>query len=846
MDGARLRRAGLLVLPAILLGAAAWALQRELHGLHLRDVERGLAAIPRRALAAAAAATALDYLLLSGYDLLALRYAGRTLPTGRVVFTSFIAYAFGNNVGLSLLSSSTVRIRLYAQWGLGAGDVARIVAFTAAQLWAGLLPLAGVALLLGAPGPLPPALARAVGVLALGATAAYLVLARRGRELSVRGVSFRLPSLPLAAAQVVVSAADWALAAFVLYLLLPAAAPVSFPGFLGIFLAAQVGGLASQLPGGVGVFDSIVFTAVTPGIAPAAALSSLVAFRVVYYLAPFLVAFALLVANEIVVRREQVGRVLRGAHASFAPVVPWLAAFGAVVAGAVLLASGATPAEADRLRLLRRLVPLAVLEASHLVGSLAGTMLLVLARGLARRLDGAWVLAVALLAAGAAASLAKGLDWEEATLLAGLLVALLPFRRQFYRRSSLLDDPLSASWLVAAAAVVAASVWIGSFAYRHVEYSGDTLLVFAFQGDVPRFLRASVVGFSALALYGVAALLRPRPPEPARPAEEELARVRAIVNRAAESLPHAALVGDKALLFAPEGDAFLMYAVEGRSWVALGDPVGPERAATELAWRFRELSDRHGGWTCFYQVGPGALPRYLDMGLALFRLGEEAIVPLDAFSLEGSERRSLRQACHRAAREGLRFEVVAPPALPPLLPELRRISDAWLAEKNVREKGFSVGYFDERYLCEGPVALARHGERVVAFANLWVSSAKAELSFDLMRQLPGAPPATMDFLLVSLAGWGRDEGYRALSLGMAPLSGLEDRALAPLWTKLGARLYKHGEYFYNFQGLRQYKEKFAPEWRPRYLAAPGGLRLPRVLASVAALVSRGLKGVVAR
>ncbi len=846
MNGARLRRAGLLVLPVLLLGVAAWALQRELHGLHLRDVERGLAAIPRRALLAAAAATALDYLLLSGYDLLALRYAGRTLPTGRVVFTSFIAYAFGNNVGLSLLSSGSVRVRLYSQWGLSAGDVARVVAFTAAQLWAGLLPLAGVAMLLGAPGPLPPGLARAVGVLALAATAAYLLLAARGRELSVRGVAFRLPSLPLAVAQVAVSAADWALAAFVLYLLLPAAAPVSFPGFLGIFLAAQVGGLVSQLPGGVGVFDSIVFTAVTPGIAPAAALGSLVAFRVVYYLVPFLAAFAMLVANELVVRREQVGRVLRGAHASFAPVVPWLAALGAVVAGAVLLASGATPAEADRLRVLRRFVPLAVLEASHLVGSLIGTILLVLARGLLRRLDGAWVLAVALLGAGAVASLAKGLDWEEAILLVGLLLALVPFRRQFYRRSSLLEDPLSASWLVAAAAVVAASIWIGHFAYRHVEFGGDTLLVFALHGDVPRFLRASVVGVSALALYGVAALLRPRPPEPARPGDEELARVRPLVDAAPESLPHAALVGDKALLFAPAGEAFLMYGVEGRSWVALGDPVGAERAATELAWRFRELSDRHAGWTCFYQVGPAALPRYLDMGLAVFRLGEEAVVPLDGFSLDGSERRPLRQAFHRGEREGLRFEVAPVPELPALLPELRGISDAWLAEKNVREKGFSVGCFDERYLCEGPVALARVEGRIVAFANLWTSASRAELSFDLMRHLPGAPSATMDFLFVSIMAWGREQGYRAFSLGMAPLSGLEDRALAPLWTKLGARLFRHGEYFYNFQGLRLYKEKFAPEWRPRYLAAPGGLRLPLVLANVAALTSRGLKGVVAR
>ncbi len=835
-----------MLLPAALLAAAAWALRRELHGFHFRDLEAGLAAVPGATLWLAAAVTALDYLLLTAYDLLALRYAGRSLPAGRVLFTSFIAYAFGNSVGLSLLSSGSVRVRLYSQWGLCAADIAKIVAFTAAQLWAGLLPLAGIALLADAPGPLPRPVAHVLGALALLLVAAYLVLAARGRELTVRGIAFRLPSLPLAAAQVVVSAADWALAGLVLYLLLPAEAALGFPAFLGLFIAAQVGGLLSQLPGGVGVFETIVLAALTPAVTAPAALSSLVAYRIVYYLVPFLVAFAMLVANELVVRREHVGRVLRGAHASFAPVVPWLAALGAVVAGAVLLLSGATPAEVERLHVLRRWVPLAAIEAFHLVGSLVGTALLLVARGLARRLDGAWVLAVALLAAGVVASLVKGLDWEEATVLALLLLSLLPFRRQFYRRSSLLDEPLSAPWLLAAAATVAASIWVGTFAFRHVEYSRDTLLVFAVHADVPRFLRASVVGASVVALFGLASLLRPRAPEPDLPGPDELARARPLVDAAPESLPHAALAGDKALLFSPGDDAFLMYGVEGRSWVALGDPVGPPRAATELAWRLRELSDRHGGWACFYQVGPDHLPRYLDMGLALFRLGEEAIVPLADFSLEGSTRRGLRQAHHRAEREGLRFEVVPAEAVPPLLPELRRISDAWLAEKNVREKGFSVGAFDERYLCEGPVALARTDAGLAGFANLWTSASRAELSFDLMRHVPGAPRGTMDFLFVSIAEWGRAQGYRTFSLGMAPLSGLEDRMLAPLWTKLGARLYRHGEYFYNFQGLRQYKEKFAPQWRPRFLAAPGGLRLPVVLANVAALASRGLKGVVSR
>jgi phosphatidylglycerol lysyltransferase len=289
-----------------------------------------------------------------------------------------------------------------------------------------------------------------------------------------------------------------------------------------------------------------------------------------------------------------------------------------------------------------------------------------------------------------------------------------------------------------------------------------------------------------------------------------------------------------------------MYAVEGRSWVAMGDPVGPSEDATELAWRLRELSDAHHGWTCFYQVGEHALPRYLDLGLSLLKLGEEALVPLHDFALEGSGRRALRQAYHRGERDGLSFEVLPAGAVEGVLAALSQVSDAWLAQKNVREKGFSLGYFRPDYLAEGPVAVARRGGEIVAFASLWTSSTRAELSIDLMRFGPAAPSGTMDYLFVALMLWGRTQGYARFSLGMAPFSGFEARALAPIWTRLGSLLFRFGENFYNFQGLRQYKEKFAPEWHPRYLAAPGGLRLPFILTDIAALVGRGLKGVVSR
>jgi phosphatidylglycerol lysyltransferase len=477
---------------------------------------------------------------------------------------------------------------------------------------------------------------------------------------------------------------------------------------------------------------------------------------------------------------------------------------------------------------------------------MAGVALLLLARGLQRRLDAAYYLTLALLGLGIAVSLLKGFDYEEAIVLAIMFAALWPCRGAFYRRASLFEQSFTPGWTAAVVIVLLASGWLGFFSYREVAYANELWWQFALHGDAPRFLRAAT-GAMALALaFALIKLLRPAPPEPGRPAAAELERAAALAASSPETSAYLATLGDKALLFGSSGRSFLMYAVSGRSWISLGDPVGAEEDHLELVWRLRELSDRHDGWTVFYQVAAARLPIYLDLGLSLLKLGEEARVPLGTFSLQGGARKSLRQSHARLARQGLAFEVQPPTAVPALLPELEAVSSAWLAEKSVREKGFSLGSFQPDYLARFPVALVRQDARIVAFGNLWPGAGKQELSIDLMRHSPDAPQGVMDFLFIELMLWGQAEGYRCFNLGMAPLSGLEDRPLAPTWNRVSAFIYRHGEHFYNFQGLRQYKEKFAPDWEPRYLASPGGLVLPRILADLASLIGGGLKGVLTK
>ena len=838
----------------LVFALVVWVLHHALGRYHLRDIVAQLRAIPRRAVLAAAVLTAGSYSVLTLYDWLGVQYVGKRVGYARTALTSFIAYAFGHNLSLAAFTGAAVRYRLYSTVGLTTLDVATIVSVCALTTALGVSVLAGGALLLAVPGSdalhLGHAWSKLVGLCLVGWVAGYLGWASLAREpLKAGSWALRPPGMALAASQVLVAVVDLTLASAVLYVLLPSRAGVDFVTFAGIYAVAIVGGILSQVPGGLGVFEAILLLAL-PNVSAPPLLGALLAYRGIYYLAPLVLAAAALAAHELSRQRSRLARAGGTADALLAPmlrpIAPQLVGVLVFLSGAVLLVSGATPAVDTRVAALRDFLPLSMLEVSHLAGSVIGVGLLILARALFRRLNAAYHLTFWLLVAGIVASLLKGLDVEEAVFCALVLLVLWLARSAFHRPSTIMSQRFTPGWIASVAIIVALSVWVGSLAHRHVPYSHDLWWTFALNGDAPRVLRASLAVVVALAAFLAANLLKPAPAAPHDPRSVDLERARLAIAQSRTSLANAALAADKRLLFHPAGDAFVMYQISGRSWVALGDPVGPEERCEDLVWAFRELVDRGGGRTVFYQVSGRALPLYIDLGLSLIKLGEEARVPLGEFQLEGSQRADLRQSRRRAQRDGASFEVVPPADVAPLLPRLRTISDAWLLEKATAEKGFSLGAFGDSYVAQFPLAVVRAEGEVVAFANLWGTATREELSVDLMRFAPDAPRSAMDYLFIELMLWGRAQGYGWFNLGMAPLSGLENRALAPLWHRMGAFLFRHGESFYNFEGLRRYKEKFDPEWEPRYLASPGGLRLPRVLLDVSTLISGGLKELIAK
>ncbi|MGH8220626.1 MAG: bifunctional lysylphosphatidylglycerol flippase/synthetase MprF [Steroidobacteraceae bacterium] len=838
-------------LAALLIFAlAAYFLHGELARLHVRDVLGALHAIPASALKLAFALTAASYLALGCYDVLAFGYL-RTLRVtapprvslARVLSASFIANAFGHNLGFAAFTGAAFRLRLYAASRLTATDVALVTGYTSLTTTLGIALLAGLSFTADPDRAAitlhtVPGWCLVIAGALLAFIAAYAAWSSMPRlTLEIRGWLLRPPGAALGLAQIALGSIDLAFTGGVLWVLLPHSVHMGYLSFLGIFAVAIAAGLITHLPGGIGVFEAIVVLAV-PESRPDALLGSLLAYRIVYYLTPLAAAALIFGGEELGAQLGRLATVHRRAAALVAPVVPAVAGALTFVAGTVLLVAGATPELDMRLSPLVRLLPLAVVEIAHLAASIIGLALLVLARALFRRIRAAYTAVVWLLIAGAAASILKGFDYAEAAILGIVLGVLALGRAAFHRPASVLQERFTPAWAASIVGVVLATIWIGFVAYRHVEYSSDLWWRFALDANAPRMLRASLVVSILAAAFLVRSLLKPAE----RAALERVPTIDEI-ERAVDACPHAlacaALTGGKRFVTSDSRESFIMYQVQGRSWIALGDPVGPAREAEELVWRFRELADERGGRPVFYQTSAERAPLYLDLGLSELKIGEEARVPLAGFSLDGGRRAELRLARQRAQRDQASFEVVPREAVAALLPALETISDAWLAENAAIEKRFTTGAFSERYIRHCPIALVRRAGEPVACANLWITSRKTECAVDLMRFGPDAPAAVMDYLLLELALWARSSGYEWLSLGVAPLAGLDRDPLAPAWHRAGHALFAHGEHFHNFESLRRYKAKFHPVWEPKYLMAPGVAALPHILVDVALLVTSG-------
>lgn len=847
------------VLPAVFLLLVGIISAYELRGLDLHAVRALLEAITLEQLLIIQLVALFGVLSMSLYDWRAARLFGIEITPRTLIRNAWIANAFNNLIGLSGLAGSGIRMLLLSAEGVQTQRAAAFAALIMASVPVGLAVLSWPLMLTGSLGmerlPIPPwAIWLGLGVFA-AYLPVYLITLYKGMfSPLLRGLTSQ--SAGTLASLVVISTLDWLIAAAVAWIALEfSGADIPWPQFLYAFVLASTLGILSLIPGGLGVFDTALVLLLTP-LAPAEPIvSGVLLYRLCYYLVPWLIAVYLGADKLTLPKYWQQVRLVRQWRESKLPALlrmplNALASLGVRVlayltfgGGVILLISAAFPTLSNRLIVLRDYVPLAAVEISHLLSVATGVLLIALSRGIAEQVRSAYYLTQALLIGGALFSFLKGIDYEEASVLLVVALLLRQQRARFYRQSYPLLSPRSLLWLAGLVAAVIGFAWLGDWVQGETPLGWDRLSRFAPSAEAPRFARALLIATTvATAFIGWSFFQRPKI-VPIRPSEDELAEAKALLNQyGGEELSHLVFLGDKSLLWSADRKAFIHYGVIRDRLIALGDPCGDANAFDALIIAFRDYADRHDLTPCFYEVSETHMHRYHDAGFALFKLGETALVELSSFTTEGKRGEPIRHGVNRAKRGGAEFTLLEQPLDEALWGQLRAISDAWLSERGAAEKGFSLGNYNEDYLAQSPIGIITADTRIVAFANLMPDYARHEvLSVDLMRYAPNAPQGTMEYLFVELIHYAQAQGYQYFNLGMAPLGGVGETRYARAGEKVARLAFEYGNRFYNYKGLRSFKEKFHPKWRSAYLAYPVLTPLPMLLMDSAALIAGGYR-----
>ncbi len=818
----RFEGAGLWVLghasrvwPVVVVGLVLWATWDALRGVHIRQVRAALRAVDPNWVWAAAGLTALNIAAVGFYDVVAFRRTGAR-ARDRWKYGA-VAFAWSNFLTLGPVAGPAVRFWLYQSSvaELRPGIIAVATAFIAGLAgWAAAMMLV-VRFDLGIiAAPLLAAVIIAAIVVAARWASARFETDSAGSASAIRAIDL-----------VAVGWLDWMLAGGAFLACLHAAgAPWDSLGQLRTYFLGQAVGLVSLVPGGLGSADAF-WIAHLPIPLPVAAASDAV-YRLIYYVIPWALASLVLLswATRRAQRRVEIARRVLAALTG--------------AAGLLIILSSASPALHVRLLVIERVMPLPLVEAGQLTAASAGLLLLMLARGLARGYRAAFQWTMALLSIAAVSAVLKGLDWEEAVVL-GTLAAIGGFYAGVFDRESH-GDWLQSGDVVIALAGVAVFIVFGTLAHRLdpaalVRWSelGNRL-------EAMRFVRTA----AALALWVTAAALYVGMRVPIRFERPAAAEIDAALDLHARlggsSTPLMIANGDKAIF--RDGDRGLCaYRTIGPYLVVFADPVvgAPQErpAFLEEFFKFAASVDRR---PLFYQVSPDWIPPLHDRGYAFFKLGEEAHLPLDRVTLDGHAGKMNRQILRRAERDGAGFRVMPPVEVTARLAELRAVSDDWLRSKAVSERQFSIGFFDDDYVQHFPCAVVESTAdgRILAFANVLRGPGRVELSIDLMRYRSDGP-RVMDFLFVSLFLYGKEQGYKRFNLGMAPLASVGQARGAHSRERLANLLFQHGEHWYNFQGLRYYKQKWEPDWQPRYMGYGGAWEWPFAIAYVSALIAGG-------
>jgi phosphatidylglycerol lysyltransferase len=617
--------------------------------------------------------------------------------------------------------------------------------------------------------------------------------------------------------------------------------PIRFGPLVAGFAVGELFLIVSPIPMGIGMVEGFMVLAYNSlGVPTETAAVVTLAFRGLSLWLPLFIGFFLLRRVKSFGAQEY-----SRAEVSSVRAVALLTA----LMGLVNLLSSITPSWPTRLLLIEQFSPLGITHSGHLAIALTGFALLVLARGLWQRKRLAWVLTLLMLDASIVSHLLKGLDYEEA-IMAGVLAAwLFTLYPHFHARLGRPSYRQGLEVLAAATLYTLAYGTLGHYLLRQqfqVDFGLGTAFLRTVLMFVPFYHQDLIAGtgfseyfVSSIYLVGAiaagCALLVALRPMLARPpaTEAETSKARGAVEAyGCPALSHLALLNDKSYYFST-GGSMVAYLVKGRVALALGGPVCAESDITNAIRGFQVHCAENGWCPAFYQVRPDYLEHYRAAGLVAVCIGQEALVDLQSFSPEEDISNTLWLPVNRLTNLGYRVQVFASPLQGSLLRELSFVSDEWLVTIRGSEKRFSLGWFEENYIRNGPVLVVYTRDNLVgAFANIISGCDHGEIGVDLVRHRHDVPNGLMEFLFVNLIRWAKGEGYQTFSLG---LTALANGATNLNDAETGWSLHYINEHIarcHGYRGSRSFKQKFRPRWSLSYLVYPAGTSLASVTMSL--------------
>lgn len=609
-----------------------------------------------------------------------------------------------------------------------------------------------------------------------------------------------------------------------------------------IYTLGCIATIISMLPGGVGSLDLIVLAGLQSyGVLPEHILASLILYRVFYYFIPLIVSIIInLIAQAV--DKSQASRIFD--TTKFKGVVSWTTGFTTLLlsilvlfSGLVLLFSALVPGIAERIKFASELLEFPIMQLSHQLSIIIGIILVNISREIRLKVKRAYTITLWFLILGMIFTFLKGFDYEEALFLLIVLILLRVSKDSFYRKSI----PIDWYGFITSAVITLFGIAI----YLRISHLiiSDFLRISYFKTiftkEIINLSPNGIITYIVFILYLIISeITKKTVSKDERYEELDENKLQNFLDENPGSFQsHLIYLKDKHLYWANNNKVLIAFEKSHNIIVVMGDPIGDANFFDETINEFNSFIDEYGLKSVYYEVSESLMPLFFNNGYYFLKLGETALVDLEAYDIKNPNNKDFRNILNRFHKDGYYFEIIEGDNMDDkIYDQLKDISKEWLNSRN--EMGFSLGFFDRNYLERSPIALVKkiEDQSIIAFVSLMPKYDGKSFSIDLMRHRDIVPSNTMAYLIISLILDLKAKEYKVLNLGMAPLANVGIANNAKLKERIAHLVFKFSKEIYSFSGLKQFKKKFNPSWESRYLAYEDFTMLPASIIEATRLI----------